>query len=179
LYLPRKLKLASILLLVMGTLVAQSKPRINFDRLIAALPDLPWDFEMRYVIHNGLDTDMLRIYYDSRTDVVRWRPDNPGSLAEVCNSRLDDKTMRRLLELLRDKKFNDLPSDNEQLHRVAQTADATVSVRLGRIIVRKTDRNERDNPALKQIESYLDDLKTSVTADPQSRCEMQSVPAKP
>ena len=166
-------------LLLCVTVLAQPRARIDFDHLISELPDLPWDFEIRYVVHSGPATDMLRIHYDAHSEVVRWRPDDPGSLAEVCSSQLDSKTMRHLLELLRDKKFNDLPSDNELLHRAALTTDATVSVRLGRTIVSKIDRNERDNPALKQIEAYLDDLKTSVTADPEAKCETQSVPAKP
>lgn len=168
-----------VLLLVCLSALAQPKPRIDFDRLIAALPNLPWDFEIRYVVHNGPDTDMLRIYYDGRADVVRWKPDYPGSLASVCHSALDDKTMRRLLELLREKKFNDLPSDSESLVTVSLSGDATVSVRLGRTIVRKTDRRQRENAALKEIESFLDGIETSVTADPQAKCDMESVPAKP
>lgn len=158
---------------------AQPKPRIDFDRLIAALPDLPWEFEVRYVVHNGPDTDMLRIYYDGRADVVRWKPDFPGSLASVCHSNLDDKTMRSLLELFRDKKFNDLPSDSTSVVTVALNGDATVSVRVGRTIVRKTDRRQRENAGLREIEVFLEGIQTSVTGDPQSKCEMESVPAKP
>lgn len=122
---------------------------------------------------------MLRIYYDRRVDVIRWRPEYTGSLASVCHSSLDEKTMQHLLELLRDRKFNDLPSDNELVKSIALTTDRTVSVRLGRTIVRKTDRNERENPALKEIESFLEGIQTSVTADSQSKCDMESVPAKP
>jgi hypothetical protein len=59
-----------VLLLVCVATLAQPKPRIDFDRLIAALPDLPWEFEIRYVVHDGPNTDMLRIYYDGRADVV-------------------------------------------------------------------------------------------------------------
>jgi len=158
---------------------AQPKPRIDFDRLIAALPDLPWDFEIRYVVHNGPSTDMLRLYYDGRVDVIRWKPDYPGSLASVCHSTIDDKTMRRRLELLRDKKFNDLPSDSESVVTVALAGDETVSVRVGRTIVRKIDRHQRDQAALKEIEDFLDGIEISITGDPQSNCDMESVPAKP
>jgi hypothetical protein len=171
---------AVVVLLMVGLSIwAQPKPRIDFDRLIAALPDLPWDFETRYVVHDGPNTDMLRIYYDGRADVVRWKPDYPGSLASVCHSSLDDKTMRRLLELFRDKKFNDMPSDSDSVVAVALTGDATVSVRLGRTIVRKFDRHQREDAALKEIEEFLDGIETSITADPHSKCDMESVPQKP
>ena len=167
--------------LLAGSLLsfAQPKPRIDFDRLIAALPDLPWDFEIRYVVHEGPRTGMLRVYYDGHADVVRWRPEYAGSLASVCHSTLEETTMRRLLELMRDKNFNDLPSDNELVKAVALTSDRTMSVRVGRTIVRKIDRNERDNRALKDVEIFLEGIQTSVTADPQSKCDMESVPAKP
>jgi hypothetical protein len=122
---------------------------------------------------------MLRIYYDGRVDVIRWRPEYTGSLASVCHSSLNEKTMRNLLELLRDKKFNDLPSDSEVLKSVAVTAERTVSVRLERTVVRKIDRNERQNPGLKEIESFLEGIQTTVTADSESKCDMESVPAKP
>ncbi len=162
---------------------AQPKPRIDFDRLIAALPDLPWEFELRSVTHNGPNTDMLRIYYDGRVDVVRWKPEYEGSLASVCHSTVDEKTLRRLLELLRDKRFNDLPSDSESVVTVAMTdkpsGDVTVSVRLGRTIVRKVDRRQRENPALNEIERFLDGVESGVVADPKSKCDMESVPARP
>ena len=176
-----KTKFVALLLLLSVGLSAwaQPKPRIDFDRLIAALPDLPWDFEIRYVVHEGPNTDMLRIYYDGRADVIRWKPDFAGSLASVCHSTIDDKSMRRMLELLRDKKFNDLPNDSESVVTVALSGDAMVSVRLGKTIVRKIDRHQRDNVALKEIEDFLDGLETSLTADPESKCDMESVPAKP
>lgn len=176
-----KTKFAAVVLLLLVCLGAlgQPKPRIDFDRLIAALPDLPWDFEIRYVVHDGPETDMVRIYYDARADVIRWKPDYSGSLASVCHSTIDEKTMRRLLELLRDKKFNDLKSDGESLVTVALNGDATVSVKVGRIIVRKIDRHQRANAALKEVEAFLDGIETSITADPQSKCDMESVPAKP
>jgi hypothetical protein len=175
-----KTKVATLVVLLLVCLSSwgQPKPRIDFDRLIAAFPDLPWDFEIRYVVHDGQNTDMLRIYYDARADVIRWKPDYPGSLASVCHSTIDDKTMRRLLELLRDKKFNDLPSDASVV-TVALSGDATVSVRVGRTIVRKTDRRQRENGTWKQIEEFLDGIVTGITADPQSECDMESVPAKP
>jgi hypothetical protein len=87
--------------------------------------------------------------------------------------------MRHLLELFRDKKFNDLPSDSSSVVTVALSGDATVSVRVGRTIVRKTDRRQRENVGLKEIEVFLDGIQTSVTGDPRSKCEMESVPAKP
>jgi hypothetical protein len=175
----RNLKIATLLLVFVGALFAQPKPRIDFDRLIAALPDLPWDFEIRYVVHEGPQTDMLRSYYDARADVIRWRPEYTGSLASVCHGNLDGKTMRRLLELLRDKKFNDLPTDSDSVVTIALTRDATVSVRLGRTIVSKVDRHQRENTALRDIESFIDQLATTVAADPHSKCDMESVPAKP
>ncbi len=175
----RKFKLAAILLILVGALFAQPKPRIDFDRLLSLFPDLPWDFEIRYVVHEGSSADMLRIYYDRRADLVRWRPEHVGSLASVCHGSLDEKTMRQLLELLRDKKFNDLPSDSETLKTVAMAEDSTVSVRLGRTIVRKIDRHQRDNPGLRAIESTLDQIATDVAADPKSSCTVESVPAKP
>ncbi len=176
---PRTLKFVSILFILVGALLAQPKPRIDFDRLLSRFPDLPWDFEIRYVVHEGQSTDMLRIYYDGRADVVRWRPDHAGSLASVCHGDLDEKTMRGMLELLREKKFNDLPSDADAPVAIALTGDATVSVRLGRTIVRKIDRHQRDNPGLRAIESSLDQLTTGIAADPKSTCDMESVPAKP
>jgi hypothetical protein len=97
----------------------------------------------------------------------------------VCHSSLDEKIVRNLLELLRDKKFNDLPSDNELVKSVALTTERTVSVRLGRTVVRKIDRNERQNTALREIEFFLEGIQTSVTADSESKCDMESVPAKP
>jgi hypothetical protein len=168
-----------VLLLASLMAMAQPKPRIDFDRLIAALPDLPWDFEIRYVVNEGPQTDMLRIYYDGRADVIRWRPEYAGSLASVCHGDLDDKSMRKLLELLREKKFNDVPSDSESVVAVALTGDATVSVRLGRTIVRKIDRRQRENPRLREIESVLDQITTGIVADPKSTCDMESVPARP
>ena len=159
--------------------VAQTKPRIDFDHLLSLFPNLPWDFEIRYVVQQGPSTDMLRIYYDGRADLVRWRPDYAGSLASVCHGQLDDKALRQLLELLRDKKFNDLASDADSPVTVALTGDATVSVRLGRTIVRKLDRRQRDNPGLRAVETSLDELTTGIVADSKSTCDMESVPAKP
>jgi len=158
---------------------AQPKPRIDFDRLLSLFPDLPWDFEIRYVLQEGPSADMLRIYYDGRADFIRWRPEYAGSLASVCHGQLDDKTMRQMLELLRDKKFNDLPSDADSPVSVALTGGATISVRLGRTIVRKIDRRQRENPGLREIETALDQLATGVAANPKSTCDMESVPAKP
>lgn len=169
----------AVILLASLVAVAQPKPRIDFDRLLSLFPDLPWDFEIRYVVQEGSSADMLRIYYDGRADVVRWRPDYAGSLASVCHGHADDKNLRDLLELLRDKKFNDLPSDADSPVTVALTGDATVSVRLGRTIVRKLDRRQRENSSLRAIESALDQLATGVAADPKSTCGMESVPAKP
>src|SRR3954471_12995057 len=169
----------AVILLAALTAFAQPKPRIDFDRLIAALPDLPWDFEIRYVVHEGPQADMLRIYYDGRADVIRWRPEYAGSLASVCHGNLGDKGIQRLLELLRDKKFNDLPTDSESVVTVALSGDATVSVRLGRTIVRKIDRRQRENAGLREIESFLDQLTIGVTVDHEAKCEMESVPAKP
>jgi hypothetical protein len=168
-----------VLLLICLSALAQPKPRIDFDRLLEALPDLPWDFEIRYVVQNGQNTDMLRIHYDGHVDLVRWRLDYPGSLAFVCNSSLDETAMRRLLELFRDKKFNDLPTDNRTVVTVANRGEETISVRLGKLIVRKVDRGQKENATLKEIENALDAIKTTVAADPKSKCEMESVPAKP
>lgn len=168
-----------VVLLASVITAAQPKPRIDFNRLLSLYPDLPWDFEIRYVVQQGPSADMLRIYYDGRADVVRWRPDYAGSLASVCHGQLNDKTMRNLLELLRDKKFNDLPSDADAPVAIALTGDTTVSVRLGRTVVRKIDRHRRENAGLREIETFLDQLATGVVGDPQSTCGMESVPAKP
>src|SRR4051794_12032629 len=75
--------------LICSLAAAQPKPRIDFDHLLQQFPDLPWDFEIRYVVHDGPSTDMLRLYYDGRADLVRWRPDYAGSLGEVCHSSLN------------------------------------------------------------------------------------------
>jgi hypothetical protein len=163
---------------------AQLKPRIDFDRLLQQFPNLPWDFEIRYVTHDAANTDMLRLYYDGRADIVRWRPNYAGSLAEVCHGTVDAKQLRHVLELFRDKNFNDLPSDQEPFrtvaqHTAAQHDDATISVRLGRIAVKKLDRHEHDNPGLAAIEDGLDSLEKSVSANPQTKCGMESVPASP
>ena len=167
------------ILLVPLIVQAQPKPRIEFDRLIAALPNLPWDFEIRYVVENGASTDMLRIHYDGGVDLVRWRQEYPGSLASVCHSTLDEKRLRRVLELLRDKRFNDLPSDNETLMTVALTGETTVSVRVGKLIVRKIDRHQVEIAGLKDIEAAFDAMITEIAADPKAKCGMESVPAKP
>lgn len=174
-----KLAIVSVVLLAALSAIAQPKPRIDFDRLLSRFPDLPWDFEIRYVVQEGPSADMLRIYYDGRADVVRWRPDYAGSLASVCHGDLDDKTLRQLLELLRDKRFNELASDADSPVAIALSGDATVSVRLGRTIVRKLDRHQRNNAGLREIESFLDQLATGVVGDPQSTCGMESVPARP
>ncbi len=158
---------------------AQPKPRIDFDHLLQLFPNLPWDFEIRYVTHDGASTDMLRLYYDGRTDLVRWRPDDPGSLAKVCHGNIDDRQFRQLLELFRDKKFNDLPSDNETFRTIAEHDDATVSVRVGKTTVRKFDRHEHDNPGLLAIEAELDSIQKMISADPKTKCGMESVPARP
>jgi len=174
-------QILAIVLILVGSVAAfaQPKPRIDFDRLLSLFPNLPWDFEIRYVVHAGQSTDMLRIYYDRSADVVRWRADYAGSLASVCHGHIEEKTMRGLLYLLRDKKFNDLPSNADSPVTVALTGDATVSVRLGRAIVRKTDHHQRDNPGLRAIETSLDQLSTGVVDDPRSTCDMESVPARP
>lgn len=158
---------------------AQLKPRIDFDGLLKKFPDLPWDFEIRYVVHEGGSTDMLRLYYDRRVDLVRWRPDDPGSLAEVCHGTIDGKQLRHVLQVLRDKNFNDLPTDSETLRAVADRGDATISVRVGKTTVRKIDRRERENPGLAAVEVELDSVQKSVAADPRTDCETESVPARP
>lgn len=174
-------RVALVFLLCLGASVAlaQPKPHIDFDRLIADLPDLPWDFEIRYVVESGHDTDMLRLHYDGTVDLVRWREEYPGSLASVCHASLSEKQLRRVLELLRDKKFNDLPSDSESLVTVALSGRAIVSVRIGKVVVRKIDRHQREISGLKDIEAALDAMITEVAANPKSKCEMESVPAKP
>jgi len=173
-----KTKLATVLVVLLIAF-AQPKPRIDFDHLLSLFPDLPWDFEIRYVVQQGPSADMLRIYYDGRADVVRWRPDYAGSLASVCHGYLDDKTLRGMLELLRDKKFNDLPSDADSPVAIALTGNATISVRLGRTIVRKIDHQQGKNPGLREIEALLDQITTSIVTDSKSTCDMESVPAKP
>jgi hypothetical protein len=170
---------AVVLLLLTISLVAQPRPRIDFDRLLSVFPDLPWDFEIRYVEKNGASTDMLRVHYDGQADLVRWRPDYAGSLASVCHSQLQEREFRKLLELLRAKKFNDLPSEPESLVTVASRGETITSVRLGRTIVRKIDRGQTDNAALMQIEDGLRDLATLIAADPKSKCDMESVSARP
>lgn len=170
-----------ILVCVIGSLTihAQPKPRIDFDRLIAALPDLPWEFEIRYVVKNGGNADMLRIHYDGAVDLIRWREEDPGSLALVCHSSLSERQMKGLLELLRDKKFNDLPSDSDSLVAVALSGDTTISVRLGKLVVRKIDRHQREIAGLQEIETLFDAMITEVGADAKGKCAMESVPAKP
>jgi hypothetical protein len=158
---------------------AQLKPRIDFDRLLHQFPNLPWDFEVRYVTHDAASTDMLRLYYDGRVDIVRWRPDDPGSLAQVCHGTIDGKQLRHVLELFRDKNFNDLPSDQEPFRTVAQHDDATVSVRVGKTAVKKIDRHEHDHPGLTAIEDELDSVEKTVSTDQNTKCELESVPAKP
>ena len=168
-----------VVLLVCATALAQVKPHIDFERLLQQFPDLPWDFEIRYVVHDGPNTDMLRIHADARIDLVKWRPSDQGSLSEVCHADLGEKQFRHLLETFRDKKFNDLPSDDAPVRAVADQGETTVSVRLGKTTVRKTDRHERDNPGLSAIETELHSIQTGVVADPQTKCGMETVPAKP
>jgi hypothetical protein len=159
--------------------VAQPKPRINFDSLLRRFPDLPWDFEIRYVTHDRANTGMLRIYYDGRADLVRWRPDYAGSLAEVCHSQLEEKQLRHVLETFRDKNFNDLPSDSEPLRTISDRGEVVVSVRVGRTTVRKIDRGVIEDLALSAIELELESIQKLVAADPKSKCGMESVPARP
>ena len=176
----RKTKAAfTLLLLFVISAFGQPKPRIDFDRLLSQFPDLPWDFEIRYVLKSGSDADMLRIHYNGESELVRWRAEYPGSLASVCHSELKESDFRKLLELLRDKRFNDLPSDGQPLVAVAVTAEATVSVRLGKLVVRKVDRHQRERPSLREIESALDDISKAMAADSRSKCGMESVPARP
>ena len=165
--------------LICSLATAQIKPRIDFDHLLKIFPNLPWDFEIRYVVHDQLNTDMLRLYYDGRADLVRWRPDDRGSLAEVCHANLDDKQLRHILETFRDKNFNDLPSDSEPLRTIAEHGDAIVSVRVGRTTVRKIDRHQHDNPGVEAVETELDSIEKIIAADPKTKCGLESVPARP
>jgi hypothetical protein len=167
-----------VLLFSLGSF-AQPKPRIDFDGLLARFPDLPWDFEIRYVTKSSTVTDMLRLYYDARIDVVRWRPEYPGSLASVCHSALDQSSFRNVLELMRDKKFNDLPTDERLLRSIADQGESIVSVRVGRTVVRKADRHEREIAGLNEIEAVFDQWKQKVVTDPKADCGMESVPASP
>jgi hypothetical protein len=172
-------RLCTVVLLLIASAFSQSRPRIDFDRLLSLFPNLPWDFEIRLVEKDLTTTDMMRIYYDRRVDVVRWRPEYPGSLASVCHSNIDYVTMQRILTLLRDKKFNDLPSGDGALVTVAQKKESTVSVRLGKTVVRKTIRDTSVNRDLDAIANDLRALKVSIVADPKSTCELESVPAAP
>lgn len=177
----RLAKLAFFTILLFASFAsAQVKPRINFDRLLSAFPNLPWDFEIRYVEKIGPRTGMLRIHFDGSADLVRWRPEYEGSLASVCHAQLEERMFRRVLELLRDRDFNNLPSDSEGVVAIARTSNETViSVRLGRTIVRKFDRGQLQNDALTQIEDALNGIAVSLAADPKSECDMETVPAKP
>ena len=168
-----------LLLILTTALLSQPRSHIDFDGLLKQFPDLPWDFEIRYVVHDPPRTDMFRIYYDGRADLIHWRPTDPGSLAEVCHGTIADKQFQHLLETLRDKNFNNLPSDDEPLRTVSQSTDATLSVRLGKTIVRKTDRHQRENPKLAQLEEELLSLQQTLVADPATKCDLESVPAKP
>ena len=163
----------------MISVAGQSKPRIDFDSLLSAFPDLPWDFEIRYVTKNGAEADMLRLYYDARVDVVRWRAEYPGSLASVCHATIDETSFRKLLVLMQGTKFNDLPTDERLVRSVADTGESTVSVRVGKTVVRKVDRHERDIAGLVEIETMLEGWKKKVVDDPKSDCGMESVPARP
>lgn len=174
-----KSKAAALFLLVLVCLssFAQSKSRVDFDDLLKRFPDLPWDFEIRYVIKDQQNADMLRIYFDGRTDLVRWTPEDPGSLATVCHSKLTAPELKQLLQLFRDKKFNELPSENESVVAVAFTGEKIVSVRMGKTLVRKIDRGQLNSPALKQIENSLE--ATIADAENQADCSLEIVPARP
>jgi hypothetical protein len=174
-----KLKSAFFLLLFATSLFAQPKPRIDFDSLLSVFPDLPWDFEIRYVTKSGSDSDMLRLYYDARVDVVRWRAEYPGSLASVCHSSIDETSFRKLLVLMQGTRFNDLPTDERLVRSVADWGESTVSVRVGKTVVRKVDRHEREIAGLNEIEQMLDGWKQRIVDDPKSDCGMESVPARP
>jgi hypothetical protein len=158
---------------------AQPKPRIDFESLLSVFPDLPWDFEIRYTTKSGSDADMLRLHYDTRLDLVRWRPGYPGSLASVCHSTIDEPSLRKLLELMRDRNFNDLPTDERLLRSIADRGEATVSVRVGKTVVRKVDRHERKIEGLAEIETTLESWKRKIADDPKSDCNMETVPARP
>ncbi|HWR17759.1 MAG TPA: hypothetical protein VN577_23215 [Terriglobales bacterium] len=169
----------AVLLLCVIASSAQTKPRIDFDRLLADFPNLPWDFEIRYVVKDAGSTDMLRIHYDGRTDLVRWNSASAGSLAQVCRSKMSRSDFRKLLDLFRKNKFNDLPTASESLVTVARGTQRIVSVRVGRMIVRKIDRGDLQSPELEQLETVLEQRITAITADSKATCEMEAVPAKP
>jgi hypothetical protein len=167
----------SLLVLFCLTGFAQPKPRVDFDDLLQRFPDLPWDFEIRYVVKDQQETDMLRIYFDGRMDLIRWSPEHSGSLALVCHLKLTELEFKQLLQLFRAKKFNELPSENQSVVAVAYTGERIVSVRVGKTLVRKIDRGQLDSPALKQIEDSLE--ATIADAESKGDCDSESVPAKP
>jgi hypothetical protein len=175
-----KPKIVLLLLLLLPVIaLAQPKPRIDFDSLLSVFPDLPWDFEIRYVTKSGSEADMLRLYYDARVDVVRWRAEYPGSLASVCHSTIDETSFRKLLVLMQGTKFNDLPTDERALREIADRGESIVSVRVGKTVVRKVDRHEREIAGLYDIEQMLEGWKKRVVEDSKADCGMESVPARP
>lgn len=167
------------ILMLLTTALAQPKPHIDFYALLKSFPDLPWNFEIRYVSKDRQSTDMLRIHYDGRANVVRWRAEYAGSLASVCRAALPEGEFKKLLELMRDTNFNDLPTESESVISVANRGEQIVSVRLARTVVRKTDRGNLSSPELKRIQDELGRLLNEITSESKAECEMESVPARP
>jgi hypothetical protein len=173
------LRVAAITLVLITAAFAQPKPRIDFDALLKVYPDLPWEFEIRYVTKADRETSMLRIYYDLQADAVRWRPEYAGSLAQVCHATIPEGEIKKLLVLMRDNDFSGLPTENQGLIAVADRVQQIVSVRLGKTVVRKVDRGNLNSPELKRIEDTLAGLLDSIKPESGAQCRMESVPARP
>jgi hypothetical protein len=172
-------RLVFVVMLLLLPALAQPKPRIDFDALLKSFPDLPWNFEIRYVAKDNGNTDMLRIHYNGQAEVVRWRPEYAGSLASVCQTKISEGEFKKLVILLRNANFNDLPSESEVVVAVAMTGQQTVSVRVGKTIVRKIDRGSLNSHELRQVEDRLAAVMDSINPESNARCEMESVPAQP
>ena len=159
--------------------MAQPRPRIDFDTLLKDFPDLPWSIEIRYVAKDSEAADMLRIHFDGQADAVRWRPEYAGSLASVCESTIPQGELKRLLTLMRDSNFNDLPTESENVIAVAIRGEQIVSVRLGKTVVRKIDRGNLNNAGLRRIQENLTAILDSISSESGAQCKMESVPARP
>ena len=156
---------------------AQPRPRIDFDAILKN-PNLSEEFEIRYLVRglreSPLNVEMLRIWGDRRASFTSWTAEHPGPLVPVCRMALPDAEFRRMVELLRDRKFAELPSDDSILMEAAEREESIVSVRLEKLSIKKVDRHDPDkpNPGLEEIERALTAVEKKVAEDGKCKIEM-------
>jgi len=171
--------------LALGGVHAQRRhPVIDFQAILDS-PDLLNDFEIRYATTDAdghlPDKQLLTIHGDREMSLTTWRPGNPGSLAPVCISTLDESPFRKLLELMRDTDFSQIRGDRRQVRQVVNVRqESSITVRVGKLRVTKLDEHDPDrpHPELNEVEAALDKIKDRAGSG-DAKCSMQAVPANP